>query len=213
MAKEEKDGIGSVKKETLIIVALICLGIGFLGGIAFSIYKTGPTMPALPAGPAGTPQQMPPAPQPQGPTPEQSGIIQDLELKTSMNPEDVSSWTQLAHTYFDSNQYGKAINAYNKSLALAPDDPNVWTDLGVMYRRNKQPEKAIESFDKAISADPRHETSRFNKGIVLMHDLNDLDGAIEAWEGLVEINPAAMAPGGRQSIKEMLDRFQSSANQ
>ena len=198
-----------VKKETMIIVAFICLGIGFLGGIAFSIYKAGPTMPVQST---GTPPQMPPQQQPQGPTPEQMGLIQDLESKTSMNPKDVSSWTQLAHTYFDSDQYGKAINAYSKSLALAPNDPDVWTDLGVMYRRNKQPQKAIESFDKAISADPRHEASRLNKGIVLMHDLNDLDGAIRAWEDLVEINPAAVAPGGKQSIKEMLDRFKSSRN-
>ena len=211
MAKEEKNGSGSVKKETLIIVAFICLGIGFLGGIAFSIYKTGPTMPVRPP---GTPQQMlPPQPRPQGPTPEQDSLIQDLELKTSMDPKDVASWTRLGNTYFDSNQYGKAISAYEKSLALAPDDPDVWTDLGVMYRRNKQPEKAIESFDKAIAADPRHETSRFNKGIVLMHDLEDRDGAIKAWEGLVRINPNAISPGGKQSIKEMLDRFNSSMNE
>ena len=95
-------------------------------------------------------------------------------------------------------------------MALVPNDPNVLTDLGVMYRRNKQPEKAIEAFDKAISADPSHEKSRFNKGIVLMHDLNDIDGAARAWEGLVEINPNAMAPGGKQPISVMLDRLKSS---
>jgi len=29
-----------------------------------------------------------------------------------------------------------------------------------------------------------------------MHDLNDLPGALKAWEALVEINPVAQAPGG-----------------
>jgi cytochrome c-type biogenesis protein CcmH/NrfG len=210
MAQAEKDRLGYVKKETMIIVAFICLGIGFIGGIAFGIYKTDTTMPVQPQ---GTPQQLAPSkPQPQGPMPEQSALIRDLELKTSTNPKDVQSWTQLANTYFDINQYVKAINAYEKSVALAPGDPNVLTDLGVMYRRNKQPREAIASFDKAISADPRHETSHFNKGIVLMHDLNDLDGAVKAWEALLEVNPNAMAPGGKQSIKEMLGRFKSSMN-
>jgi hypothetical protein len=45
-----------------------------------------------------------------------------------------------------------------------------------------------------------------NKGIVLLHDLKDTDGAIEAWEGLLEINPVAMAPTGR-SVDEMIQQM------
>ena len=30
-----------------------------------------------------------------------------------------------------------------------------------------------------------------------MHDLNDLPGAIKAWEALLEINPMAHAPNGQ----------------
>ncbi|MBW1802723.1 MAG: tetratricopeptide repeat protein, partial [Deltaproteobacteria bacterium] len=71
------------------------------------------------------------------------------------------------------------------------------TDLGVMYRRNGQPKKAIEAFEAAIKSDPSHEVSRFNKGVVLMHDLNDDRGAIQAWEELVKLNPFAKTPGGQ----------------
>ena len=59
-----------------------------------------------------------------------------------------------------------------------------------------RPEDAIKAFDQAIAADPKHEVSRMNKGIVLLHDLNDFDGAIRAWEGLLEVNPIATAPNG-----------------
>jgi hypothetical protein len=45
-----------------------------------------------------------------------------------------------------------------------------------------------------VKIDPRHEISRFNKGIVLMHDLQDQKGALQAWEELVKINPIAKAP-------------------
>jgi tetratricopeptide (TPR) repeat protein len=86
---------------------------------------------------------------------------------------------------------------------LAPNDANVWTDMGVMYRRSGQPQEAIKAFDKAVEVDPKHETSRFNKGIVLMHDLNDTPGAIKAWEGLVQVNPVAVAPNG-QSVDQMV---------
>jgi tetratricopeptide (TPR) repeat protein len=61
-----------------------------------------------------------------------------------------------------------------------------------MYRRSQQPRKALETFDRAITVDPKHENARINKGIVLMNDLGDRDGAVRSWEELLEINPVAM---------------------
>jgi len=182
-----------VKKETMLLVGFACLVIGFLGGIVFSIYKS-------PAGvaPGGVSQQQQSAPQGQAKlTQEQIQAMLALEREVAANPENVDAWTRLGHLYFDSDQYEKAIKAYNRSLSLAPENPDVWTDLGVMYRRNGQPDKAIASFDKAISVNPQHETARFNKGIVLLYDLNDPAGAIASWEGLLQINPAATAPNGK----------------
>ena len=75
-----------------------------------------------------------------------------------------------------------------------------------MYRRNGQPKKAIEAFDKAISIDPGFETARFNKGIVLLHDLNDAAGGIKAWEEIIEQNPMAMAPNG-ESVDALVQRM------
>ena len=37
----------------------------------------------------------------------------------------------------------------------------------------------------------------FNKGVVLMHDLNDKPGALASWEALVKVNPNAKAPNGQ----------------
>lgn len=193
-----------VKKETLLIVALVAFAAGFLGGIAFGIYKSGPVM----SGPIPDASQQ--IAQEQKLTAEQIRIIQDLESKTSSDPNDSNAWILLGNVYFDTHQYEKSIRAYQKSLDLNPDNPDVWTDMGVMYRRNEEPKKAIEAFEKAIAVDPKHEVSRLNKGIVLLHDLNDPDGAIKAWEGLVEVNPSATIPGGVQSIRDMLERLKAS---
>ena len=180
-----------VKKSTMLMVAFITFTAGFLAGIAFSLYKSDSSQP-LPA-----PKQQPAA------RPDLSQEIAALELQTAQNPSDAASWTQLGNLYFDTDQYIKAIKAYKKSLELNPQNANVWTDMGVMYRRNKQPLEAIKAFDRAIEIDPRHEVSRFNKGIVLLHDLNDLENAIQAWEDLLKINPLAMAPSGK-SVDELV---------
>ncbi|MCP4107374.1 MAG: tetratricopeptide repeat protein [Desulfobacteraceae bacterium] len=139
-------------------------------------------------------------------------MISAIEQDISKNPEDAEAWIKLGNICFDSGRVKKAIGAYEKALELNPKNANVLTDLGVMYRRDKQPEKAVEAFDKAITADPHHEVSRFNKGIVLMHDLKNYEGAIREWNELVKMNPMAMTPGG-QTVKEMVERIKESMNQ
>jgi len=202
MAKKEATETGMMKNSTALLISLIALGVGFLGGVALSAYKSGSGVPM--PGTVSAPQQQTSQKQPI--TEEQAKRILALEKETASNPENAEAWIQLGNLYFDTDNYQSAIGAYEKSLALKPDNANVLTDLGVMYRRNGQPKKAVEAFDKAIKIDPAHEVSRFNKGVVLLHDLNDKEGAMRAWEELVKMNPAAMTPGG-QPLKDLLKRF------
>jgi tetratricopeptide (TPR) repeat protein len=132
----------------------------------------------------------------------------ELEKQVAVEPGNVAAWTELGHYYFDTAQFPKAINAYQKSLALNPYDANVLTDMGVMYRRIGKPEEALAAFEKAMKVDPKHEVSRFNKGIVLMGDLNDVPGAIQAWEDLLEVNPNAKGPSG-EPIKNMIAQIRN----
>ncbi len=198
MAKKQKTDEGQyIRKETFYMVTLLALAVGFFGGVVFAVFKSDSRAPV-----GSVPQQMgTPAPAPGA-----SDRIAALEREAQANPGNANAWTELGNAYFDSNQYEASISAYRKSLEIDPGNPNVWTDMGVMYRRSGKPEEAIKAFDQAIAADPRHEVSRMNKGIVLLHDLNDFNGAIEAWDGLLEINPIAMAPNG-VSIDQMVTQL------
>lgn len=200
-SQPEQSPAGSFKKEIVLLIGLGCLIIGFLSGIVFSIYKA-------PAG-VGVATVATDQPKVQAGklTAEQTQQLLQLELEVQKNPANVAAWTNLGHLYFDSDQADKAINAYNKSLALAPNNADVLTDLGVMYRRAGNPQQAVASFDRAIQANANHETARFNKGIVLLYDLKDQPSAIVAWQGLVSLNPMATAPNG-QLISEMLKEMQ-----
>ena len=200
MAKKETTENGMIKNSTALLISLITLGIGFLGGVVFSAYKSGSGVPV----PQAAPQQQ--ASQKQQMTEDQAKNILTLEKEVAADPNNTDTWIRLGNLYFDTDNFESAIRAYEKSLSLNPNNANVQTDLGVMYRRNSQPKKAVEAFDRAIKIDPKHEVSRFNKGIVLLHDLSDKEGALRAWEELIAVNPAAMTPSG-QPLKDLLKRF------
>jgi cytochrome c-type biogenesis protein CcmH/NrfG len=186
-----------MRKETALLIALLTLAAGFFGGVFFGVYKSGPSIKGLPAG----------APAAQKEVQERMAA---LEKETQQSPSNVAAWIELGNAYFDTDQYKKAIQAYRKALELKPDDADVWTDMGVMYRKDGRPQEAVKAFDQAIAINPKHEVSRLNKGIVLFHDLKDTQGAIQAWEELLDINPTAMGPGGL-SVDQMVQSLKKQA--
>jgi len=203
--KKNAQNTGLIKVETSLLFIFIALIIGFLGGVVFSAFKMGPDVPM--------PKTMPPHAEHDETDrhPESEAKIAELEKTVRQSPDDVSAWVELGNAYFDTHQIKQAITAYETALKNKPDNANVLTDLGVMYRRDNQPQKAIETFDRAQAVDPGHEVSLFNKGVVLMHDLSDLPGALGAWEKLLEHNPAARAPSG-QLVLELVDRMKQQGN-
>ena len=194
---------GYVKKQTLMGAVLLSLFVGFVGGTIYSSFKlaSDKQMPQKRVA-AGNDQVS----EQQDNSAEFAAKILQLEQYLEQHPKDAEALAQLGHLFYDSNQFVNAIDAYEKSLAIEPEKTGVITDLGVMYRRNEQPQKAIEAFDKAIAIDPAFEIARFNKGVVLLHDLNDVQGGIRAWEELVEQNPMAMAPNG-ESVDALVQRM------
>lgn len=206
MARKNQAGKGTVKKETMLVVALISLIAGFVGGVVYSSYKLDTGAPSKTSMGKTAPGKT------AGPSREQASRIALLEKETARNPGDVKAWTELGNLYFDTGKFEKAIFAYKKSLTIDPKNADVWTDLGIMYRRIGKPSEAIKAFDKAVAVDPGHEASRFNKGVVLMHDLNDPRGALAAWEDLAKVNPFAKAPNG-QPIKDLIQALKKNVTQ
>ncbi|EKD33707.1 MAG: Tetratricopeptide TPR_1 repeat-containing protein [uncultured bacterium] len=180
-------------QSRFFIAILISLIVGFTTGVVVTVYKAPSILSKMPQA------------QQQGPSPDEiAKHIKHMEAEAAKNPQDFKGWIGLGNAYFDAEIPDKAINAYLKALALSPDSPDVLTDLGVMYRRNKQLDKAIEAFDKAAKIDTTHIQSRFNKGVVLFHDMNDKEGAIKAWEEVAKLQPAYSLSTG-QTIQQLLE--------
>jgi cytochrome c-type biogenesis protein CcmH/NrfG len=197
MVKDNPGTTKLVKFGSAMLAAFIALVIGFLGGIVFSAFKMEGTSGVVVSGESGTQDTV---------TAEEADRIEALEKAAAQDPNNPDGWIALGNAHYDSGLTEKSIQAYETALKLQPENADVWTDLGVMYRRNGEPEKAVSAFEKAQSVSPGHEVSLFNKGIVMMHDLNDMPGAMDAWKALLELNPAATTPSG-MPIKELVDKM------
>jgi cytochrome c-type biogenesis protein CcmH/NrfG len=183
-----------MKKESVILYVVIALLVGFVSGATVGILwvtkgkeKTAvvqkPQMPQIP--PPGAPGAIPPGPSPI----EAASKIQTLKDIVKKDPKNLPAWKELGDLYFDTNQPKEAIDAYSHYLALKPDNADVRTDMGIMYRKLGEFDKAIEQFKKAAQSDPKHINSRYNLGLVLLHDKGDMKAAIKAWEDYLKVDP------------------------
>ena len=133
--------------------------------------------------------------------------IMATEAALAQDPKNVQAWVQLGNDCFDMHLTQKAIDAYEKALALAPampQAPSVLTDEGVMYREQKDFDKAIACFKAASKLNPAHAQSVFNLGIVYAQDKHNTPEAIKAFNRVIEIAPTdPVAEQARKSIEEL----------
>ncbi|MBE0618792.1 MAG: tetratricopeptide repeat protein [Proteobacteria bacterium] len=190
----------SLRLDQVVLVAIGCLVLGYLLGIATALVIQG--KPAPVPGPAAgpTPTVAPPGTA----LGSMAAEIRELRNIVEKNPDNATAWVRLGNLYFDTDQFMEAIDAYSKSLELQPNDPDVITDRAIMYRRIGDFDQAVADLRRAAEISPTHLNSLLNLGVVLRYDLNDVAGAIQAWKGYLARNPPAdMAEKIRKEIETL----------
>jgi cytochrome c-type biogenesis protein CcmH/NrfG len=132
--------------------------------------------------------------------------IQSLRTAAEQNPKDAATRVQIGNLYFDAERYSDSITWYEAALTINPKDPDVSTDLGVAYYYMNQSDRAIKQFEQSLAMDARHTKTLLNMGIVKAFGKQDLTGAAEAWQKVVDIAPNS--PEG-QAAKKALDGLAS----
>lgn len=183
---------------TTLVVVFVA---GFAAGVIFSAWKL--------ESPGGRIQAPQPEARDQNPQEELRNRISGIERMLAVNPNNQEALIQLGNDYFDTGNFSKAVEAYQKALQLNSNNADVWTDLGVCYRRLGNPGEAVKAFRKAYEIDPGHSASLFNLGIVLRDDLKDPQGALKAWEEFLKQFPdsphAVMVRPWVKQLKEKVD--------
>jgi tetratricopeptide (TPR) repeat protein len=198
-----------MKKETVVLIVVIAFLVGFISGATVAILRG--TKGAEKTAMVQKPQMaLPGAPAPAAPPPrdsiEAASQVQTLKEIIKKDPKNLPAWVELGNLYFDTDQPKEAIEAYSHYLAVKPDNPDVRTDMGIMYRKLGQFDRALEEFRKAARSDPKHVNSRYNIGLVLLHDKQDIQGAIKAWEEYLKVDPNSEKS---QRIRAQIEKMKS----
>jgi cytochrome c-type biogenesis protein CcmH/NrfG len=105
------------------------------------------------------------------------------------HPTNAVLLAQLGNVYYDAKQYPSAIDYYERSLKSQPANTSVRTDLGTAYWYNGDADTAIAEFNKVLASEPNKADTLFNLGVVKWQGRKDAQGAIAAWQKLLDTNP------------------------
>ena len=186
-----------MRREPLVIAVSL---LGSLAIMAWIVWSERPA-PAPPSAVGATAGQGPAA----EPALDEARAA-DLRARADGNPDDVAARVALGNLYYDAGRFDQAIPWYEQALTLAPDNVDVSTDLGVSYYYVQQPGRAVAQFERSLEVDPLHAKTHLNLGIVRAFGLQDLDGALAAWERVIEIAPDSAEAVAAQ---DALDRIRA----
>lgn len=93
-----------------------------------------------------------------------------------------------AQELMDQGKYEKALDAFNKALALNPNDPNILSHRGVLYLHLNQKRKCFDDLELSLHLDSNY-AYRYAALAYAREFFGDLDGAIALYEKAVELEP------------------------
>lgn len=128
----------------------------------------------------------------------------ELERTANAQPANAGVRADLGNLYFDAKRFDQAIPWYLAALKLNPKDADVSTDLGVSYYYSNQVDQALAQLDHSLTIDPKHAKTLLNQGVIRAFGKQDLAGAMQSWQRVVQVDPGT--PEAQQAQK-FLDKL------
>jgi cytochrome c-type biogenesis protein CcmH/NrfG len=128
------------------------------------------------------------------PSPQQMKMMADTQAapllaQLKSDPTNADLLAKIGDIYYDTQQYPSAIDYYRRSLNVQPANVGVRTDFGTAIWYTGDADTAIAEFNKALSYEPNKANTLFNLGVVKWQGKMDINGAVAAWQKLLDTNP------------------------
>jgi len=181
----DDDGPARPSPYTWIVYAVAMLLVGGLAGYVLSIAGNN-------GAPAATTATAAPAPANAAPA---AGMVDEVALKAyrdilARDPKNLQAAVSAGNMLYDARRYEEAIPFYQQAMAANGRDVNVSTDLGTALWYSGRADAALAQYAASLTIEPAHAQTLYNVGIVRSDGKKDFAGAAQAWETLLQTNPA-----------------------
>jgi cytochrome c-type biogenesis protein CcmH/NrfG len=207
----------------VLVMCAVCLAAGFLAGYLLrgsaSAPTQAPSMAAQPPGPAssamGATDQSQRVHQPTKETPTLDDLkrmadkkAEPLLSKLKSDPKNPQLWNQVGLIYKSAHQFKEAAGFFEKSLQYDPKNLGVRADYATCMYYTGDVDGALAQLNQSLTYDPKHAGTLMNIGIIKWQGKNDVDGAVAAWEKLLQYHPDFPQ---KDLVQQMLTQAKQSA--
>lgn len=138
--------------------------------------------------------------------PDVDTMIARLADRLKANPNNPDGWRMLGWSYFQTQHYAQAADAYAHAVALKPDSVELQSAYGeaqVQVAGGQVTPGAEKAFALALASNPNDERAHFYSGL-LKKQRGDAQGAIDEWIAALKNAPpdSLWAPRLRTQIDE-----------
>jgi len=109
-------------------------------------------------------------------------------LKT--DPNNPALLARVARIYEITHQFAAAAVYFRKSLAADPKNAALRSELASCLYYGGDTDAAIHELEQTLQVQPKDPDSLFNLGVIRWKGKDDSKGALQAWEKLLQTNPA-----------------------
>jgi tetratricopeptide (TPR) repeat protein len=103
--------------------------------------------------------------------------------------EHATAYNNRGWAYYKQGQLDKALEDYNKAIAINPSLFQAYSNRGVILTEKSQFDKALEDYKKAIALNPSHSGTYNNRALVFMK-MGQHGKAIEDYSKAISLNPS-----------------------
>ena len=140
-----------------------------------------------------------------GSLPDVDTLIERLRARLEEAPEDAEGWRMLGWSYFETNRFPEAVDAYGRAVAQQPDNASYGSALAEAITQangGTVNAEARRGFQQAVARDRSDERARYYLALARAQG-GDVRGAIDAWiEGVRAAGPDSQWAGRMRAEAE-----------
>jgi tetratricopeptide (TPR) repeat protein len=185
----------------LLVMCVACLALGFLAGYLLRGSAPGPLQAPLSASEAtSSSQAMGEPPNQLQPEQQKMPTLDDLKRMADKraepllenlksDPKNPQLENQVGLIYENAHQFKEAAGYFERSLEYDPKNIGVRADYASCLYYSGDVDGALAQLNQSLTYDPKHAGTLMNIGIIRWRGKNDADGAVAAWEKLLQYHP------------------------